>query len=150
MRESSIIVIDGNNIVNHRLIRGQTGCLQNLLLVLEYLQGEKFTPIILVSAKLKYYIDDPRSLEDLLEQGSIMETPAGSDSDLFILETAKMLDAYIFSNDLFRQYNQAYGNVIDHRIPFLIINDRIISPTLQYILSAEITKQQEKIPCLLS
>lgn len=132
MSETPMIVIDGDNVVNHGLTNvyetRQKSQLRYLLLLIDYCQAQNYEVIVLISPKLKYHIDDPGALERLIIKGLIKETPAGVDSDLFILETTRVFQTYLISNDLFRQYRDSYPVVRKRRIPFLIINERIVLP----------------------
>lgn len=79
---------------------------------------------------MKYSIDNPEQLNDFIDQGMIIETPAGVDSDIFILETTKAFRAFVVSNDLFREYRESYPDVWKRRVPFLIIRNKVIIPSL--------------------
>ncbi len=126
------IIIDGNNVLNHGLynvrLTQQKAILTNLIIIIDYWKKRGYEVISLVSAKMKYHIDNSLKFGKLVQQGVIIEVPAGTNDDLFILETAHILQALILSNDLFRQYSETYPEVCDKRVPFLIIKNRVIIP----------------------
>lgn len=97
-------VIDVNNVVftrrNGTSKRAQLQRLIKLIQVVESM-GEVY-PV--VSTELKYRIDEYKRLKSLIEQGKILEMPVNTDNDEYILELARQLDAFIISNDRFRQY----------------------------------------------
>jgi len=77
-----------------------------------------------VSAALKYRIDDQDQLTELIQKQVVWETPAGEDTDLFILELAMKLKGYIVSNDRFRQYKEIYPSIVNQRFFFLLVEDK--------------------------
>jgi hypothetical protein len=125
-----LLVIDGNNVILHTRNSVNGGTLGNLNRLIEKCSKEGYDCLPLVSAKLKYTIDNPKQLLDSINQGTIIETPAGTDSDLFILETTKLFQAFVVSNDLFREYREQYYEVLKRRVPFLIIRNKVIIPSL--------------------
>ncbi len=127
------VVIDGNNAVFHGgKDENRRGRLHNLEILIQFLKNRKYNIITLVSSNLKYRIDDIQRLNQLLNKGLITEIPAGVVADLYILETAQILNAQIVSNDLFRQYKNSFPKVRERRVPFLIIEGNVIIPS-QYI-----------------
>lgn len=111
-------VIDGNNVAFHK--RTKKPELNSLLVLIQRLQqiGSVF-PVI--SSELKYRIDDPQTLRTYISQQKILESPPHTDSDRFILELTKQLDAFLVSNDLYKQYKSLYPTVISRRLPFMLV-----------------------------
>ncbi len=116
-------VIDGNNVAFFRK-KARNAELQGLLVVIQRLQqlGSVF-PV--VSSMLKYRIDDPQSLKASISKREVLETPPNTDSDRFILELATQLDAFLVSNDQYKEYKDLYSSAIDRRLPFMLVK----SPT---------------------
>lgn len=119
-------VIDGNNVAFH--LRAKKAELNSLLVLIQRLQqiGSVF-PVI--SSELKYRVDDPQTLRAYISQQKILETPPHTDSDRFILELATQLDAFLVSNDRYKEYESLYPTVIARRLPFMLVKD----PTGQII-----------------
>jgi hypothetical protein len=127
------VVVDGNNVAyDERDAQGRPR-LRNILAMTQALKQHGYTKVIvLVSAKLKYYIDEPKRLALLLANQIIREAPAGSDDDRFIIHTARQLKGRIVSNDLFREYTEAERAWIQARqLKFRIIEGAVIFEELE-------------------
>lgn len=124
-----VLLINGNNVLKHNTLNSK-GTLENLIKVLNVCEKQRIKPIVIVSARTRYAIDDPTGYDDLVKKGIIYETLAGSDPDLYILETAQKLNVKILSNDLFRQYKKHYPKAFHRRVGFMIVHDEVIIPSL--------------------
>jgi len=122
------IVIDGDNVLRYG--NRKKVDLNLLLKVIENLTKKGLDLITLVSAKTRYYVEDSQHFEDLLTQGTIIEIPAKTENDLYILEIAKKFQARILSNDLFREYFNRYPKTVKNRLPFMILRNQLIIPSL--------------------
>ncbi len=111
-------VIDGNNVAFY--LRPKKAELGSLLVLIQRLQqvGTVFT---VVSSELKYRVDDPQTLQSHVSQQKILETPPHTDCDRFILELATQLDAYLVSNDQYKEYKSLYPTIIARRLPFMLV-----------------------------
>lgn len=111
-------VIDGNNVAFH--LRTTKAELNSLLILIQRLQdvGSVFT---VVSSELKYRVDDPPTLQSYISQQKILETPPHTDCDRFILELATQLDAFLVSNDQFKEFKSLYPTAIARRLPFMLV-----------------------------
>jgi len=130
------LVIDGNNVIlslDHR--KGYLNC---LLLLLERISSF-FEIYPVVSREIFYRIDRPRKLKERVNQNQILVTPPNVDTDLYILEIARQLDAYVLSNDQYRQYRNNYSDVIKKRIPFMVFRDH--QGVLRFILPEMYTEE---------
>jgi len=121
-------VIDGANVArecNHGSNGGRISNFYKLFEKLHSFQIENYT--ILCDRSLYYTIDDKNDYEKLIDKGQILETPGGTEADHFILKIAKEKDAFIISNDLFREFEAIYGRqwIRKKRISFKIINDTL-------------------------
>ena len=99
-------------------------------MVIDYCKERGIDLKIFVSSCLKKQIDDKPSFHHYLNKKIFVETPAGDDCDLFILETAKQFNALVLSNDLFKNYASQYPIVRKRRVSFIIFDDTIIIPQL--------------------
>ncbi|MFX0062696.1 MAG: hypothetical protein ACFFC7_11000 [Candidatus Hermodarchaeota archaeon] len=127
------VVVDGNNVAYDEKDAQGRPRLKNILTMIQALKRHGYARVIvLVSAKLKYYIDEPQRLALLLANQSIREVPAGSDDDRFIIHTARQLEGRIVSNDLFREYTEAERAWIQERqLKFRIIEGTVIFEELE-------------------
>ena len=121
--KNNLIVIDGSNVAHNG---EKLPKLSNIELVLKTVKSYTFSPIILVSAKLRHVIDDKKGLQKLILEKLVFECPAGIDDDLFILDASKRYSAPVLSNDLFKKYDCKKVT----RVPYMIINGEIFLPTL--------------------
>ena len=62
-----------------------------------------------------------------MQDKHFVQTPGGTEADPFILQFAIKKDAYIISNDLFRDHYDRFKKewILDRRITFKIIDDNI-------------------------
>jgi hypothetical protein len=111
-------VIDGNNVAFH--LRTKKPELNPLLVLIQRIQ-EVGSVFPVVSSELKFRIDDPKTLQKNISEQKIHETPPNTDSDHFILEMAAQLNAYLVSNDQFKEHRSLYSNIITRRCSFMLV-----------------------------
>jgi hypothetical protein len=119
------IVVDGANVAHEIKAKGGKAKTSNLMAMRDELTERGFTPIIIIDATLRHDIDDAPALEAMIERGHVLQAPAGTDADYFVLETAKREDAKIISNDLFRDRRDQLEDLDDRRVPFMIVNAEV-------------------------
>ncbi len=100
------IVVDGTNLAKDQNIEGEVPeakrfCIQIEQLCVEY---DIEHVEIFVSAKLKHEIDNIDIIQNLQRDGILMVTPAARDDDYFTLKHAFESDAWILSNDRYRNW----------------------------------------------
>ncbi len=103
------IVVDGSNVAwnNGDRQRGDRPLARNIELMYEYLRGKGYSRIItFCDANLRYLVKDPEKFDELLQRGIIIEVPAKTIADYFIIEEANRYDCYIVSNDHFRDWTR--------------------------------------------
>ena len=78
---------------------------------------------IICDRSLFYTIDNQEEYSELIENDSFIETPGGTEADFFILKFAKEIDAFIISNDMFKEFYKFFGKnwIKSKRITFKII-----------------------------
>ncbi len=99
-RISRELVVDGNNIAYYLAPDGKPK-VRNLILAHRSLQNTGYIPIIVVSAALKYKIDRPEVLREMIETGHVIETARGQNDDLVIIKMARDRKLSIVTNDRF-------------------------------------------------
>ena len=122
--ESRTVIIDGSNVAHSS--EGDKALLENIRLVRDKLIEEGYEPIIVADAALRHQIDDGRAFEEMVEDGTIKQAPAGTDADYFILSFARELDANVVSNDRFKDRVQAFPEVKNRVIRYMIINQEVV------------------------
>jgi hypothetical protein len=117
------VIVDGSNVAH----AGEHGArLSTLLAVRDELIDEGFDPIIVADAALRHQIDDGPGYEQLIEEGTVQQAPAGTDADYFILSFAKELGASIVSNDQFRDGGKLAAEARERRIRFMVVAGEVV------------------------
>ncbi len=125
------VVVDGSNVAFEELDDKGRPKLANVLQMRDRLKERGFDPVVFVDADLRHYIDDRKGLEALLDN-EILQAPADTEADFFILKTAELESVKIVSNDLFNKYRDEFPWVRDRRVPFMIVDGKVeLYPNLQ-------------------
>lgn len=111
-------VVDGSNVAYAN--NDEEPHIGNIISVKEALEERGIKPIVMVSASLRYKIDEKEELEKRIKNGEFIQTPAGSDNDAIIIESALEKDALIVSNDQFKDWLEANPEeaqrISEHRV----------------------------------
>lgn len=119
-----VAIVDGSNVAHST--EGGNAQLRNIRLVCEKLKAQDFKPIVVVDAALRHQIDDPAGYEKMVGGGGIRQAPAGTDADYFILSFARELDAYIVSNDRYKDRLDAFPEARERVIRFMIVRNEVV------------------------
>ena len=122
--ENKTVIVDGSNVAHSS--EGEKALLKNIRIIREKLIEEGYEPVVLADAALRHQIDDERGFEQLVEDGTIRQAPAGTDADYFILSFARELDANIVSNDRFKDRVEAFPEVKNRVIRYMIVNNEVV------------------------
>ena len=122
--ETKTVIVDGSNVAHSS--EGERPLLENILAVRDKLVEEGYEPVILADAALRHQIDEENAFEKMIESGEIKQAPAGTDADYFILAFARELEATIVSNDRFKDRVEAFPEVRDRVISYMIINGEVV------------------------
>jgi hypothetical protein len=122
--EGRVAIIDGSNVAHSS--EGARARLHNIVLVRAKLTEEGFDPVVVADAALRHQIDDESGYERMVEDGTIRQAPAGTDADYFILSFARELDAAIVSNDRFKDRMDAFPEIRERAIRYMIVNDEVV------------------------
>jgi hypothetical protein len=117
-------LVDGSNVAHSS--EGEKARLRNIELVVAKLEEEGLEPIVVADAALRHQIDETAKYEALIDGGEIRQAPAGTDADWFILSFARELDAYIVSNDRFRDRQESFPDARDRMIRYMIVEDEVV------------------------
>ncbi len=98
---SGMVIVDGSNVALHRSRKGKV---RNIKLVIKALEKKGFKVRVIVDASLRYRVDKPSELEELIKQGKVIQAPPGTPADYFILKLAEDLNAIVVSNDMYREW----------------------------------------------
>ncbi len=82
---------------------------------------------IICDRSLFYCIDDKKNYAHLLKNDNVLESPENVPADVFILQFAFDKNAFIISNDRFKNFNMLYEDnwINKHRISFRFIENKI-------------------------
>lgn len=122
--ERKVAIIDGSNVAHST--EGESAHLANIVLVREKMEEEGYEPIVVVDAALRHQVDKRREYEEMVEDGTLRQAPAGTDADYFILAFARELDAVVVSNDRFRDREKAFPEARDRVIRFMIVAGEVV------------------------
>lgn len=127
------VVIDGSNVAwGHGSKKmGDKPSAQNIRLVAESLKDKGFKEIVaIVGASLRHSIEDKQIFNELKKEGILLEAPAETDADSFIIKYTKRKNAFVVSNDAFRDWKEKDSwideNIDRLRIRFLIKGKDVI------------------------
>jgi hypothetical protein len=124
VEETKTVIVDGSNVAHSS--EGDRASLENIRVIREKLIEEGYVPVVLADAALRHQIDDEHGFEKLVEAGTIKQAPAGTDADYFILSFARELDANIVSNDRFKDRVDAFPEVKNRVIRYMIVNGEVV------------------------
>lgn len=121
-----LYVIDGSNVAFEQRNSKNRPKLSNLILLIKSLKSLGINNLKIICDRSLYYcIDDQDGLSQLKNNGLLIESPEGTESDIFILQYAFLKDGYIISNDKYRDFFSIFDQkwVENRRISFKIIDD---------------------------
>lgn len=119
-----VAIIDGSNVAYST--EGGQPRLDNIQLMVEKLEEDGYTPIVVVDAALRHSIDNESEYEKMVDSGKIKQAPAGTDADYFILAFARELEASIVSNDRFRDRSDGFPEAASRLIRYMIVNNEVV------------------------
>lgn len=121
------IVIDGSNVAWTDIDKkdGKPSA-KKILNVVNCLKERGFKNIVVIAgASLRHYVEDIEIFNQLKKEGILKEAPAKRDEDVFIIKYAIEKNAYIITNDTYRNRAEKYPNLEKMRIPFMVIDETI-------------------------
>jgi hypothetical protein len=101
------VVVDGNNVAYYLTPDGRPR-ITGIILAVNSLRNVGLRPIVVVSSALKYNIDNPEKLEELVNSKLVIEAPRGSDDDLHIIKLAEKTNSDIVTNDRFLEWQDRF------------------------------------------
>lgn len=122
MASKKLAVVDGANVAYVEQTTGGKPKVSNLVAVRKALEERGFDVIMIVDAALRYKVDDPDQLEGLLNEQAVLQAPADTEADYFVLQTADEHDGLVVSNDSFKQWRDEFPWIEERRLPLMIID----------------------------
>ena len=123
----STVVVDASNVVLHGPKPNKKGRIENLLIVLKALEDRGFKVYAVADASLRHKVDRPDILEKLIQKGKVLQAPASTPADYFILSIANEEYAAVVSNDVFKEWRELFPWVKDKYriIRYLIAGNKV-------------------------
>ena len=118
-------MVDGANVAYEE--KGDDGKprVSNIVAVRRALEEDGLEPIVVIDASLKYEVDDPARLEEMIESQDVRQVPAGTDADFFIIEIAEQHGARVVTNDRYRDYQKRHPSIAERRLPYMIVKGEV-------------------------
>ncbi|MEM2618809.1 MAG: hypothetical protein QW356_04925 [Candidatus Hadarchaeales archaeon] len=118
-------VVDGSTVLYNG---GSQPHLQNLLLLMEELErrGARFE--VYCDASIRHKVDDKKQYEKLVREGKIVQCPAGTQADKWILKRAEATGAKIITLDRYDDLAVDFPFVVEpgRRVPFMIRGNQVM------------------------
>ncbi len=126
-RRTKQILVDAANVAftNHDQ-PGDRGSVDNLIRMRRALVNLGYEPVFIADASLRHEVDHPEELDALEQSGQILQAPAGTQADYFLLALAEREHLPIVSNDVFRDRRREFPDASQRRVPFMIIDGEVI------------------------
>lgn len=126
--EDCFFVVDGANVARTGLMPNKSGKISNLELLKKKLNLFGIRNFYIICDRALFYsIDDKETYSNMIQNEEIIEAPGGSDADNYILQIAKEKDAFVISNDMFRDKYEYFGKewIKSKKITFKIIKQSL-------------------------
>ncbi len=103
----STVIVDGNNVAYHLAPNGNPR-VANLVLASRSLAKAGYRSIIVISAALIHSVDDPETLQRMIDSGQVVQAGKGTNDDLTIIRMAQRNNADVVSNDRFLDWRDRH------------------------------------------
>ncbi len=122
-----VAVVDASNVVLHGPKPQKKGRIENLLIVMKALQERGFVVYAVADASLRHKVDRPDILEKLIQKGKVLQAPAGTPADYFLLSIADNEYGLVVSNDVFKEWRELFPWVRDRYrvVRYLIAGNKV-------------------------
>lgn len=144
------LFIDGSNVAynNGSKKEGDKPSVRFIKMVIDASKKYGFSDIrVFHDANLQYIVEDSELLEKLKEEYKVEKVPGKTDADEFLIPISKKYEAFIVSNDQFRDYIEAHKKdeeyIRTHRIAFMIDEEDVIFNNFKYIENASVSTDKE-------
>ncbi len=125
---NKMIIVDLANILYQDKNENQELKVENIIKVHRAVFSMGYTPTMIADASTKHKMDDKSLYEGLIEDGIVVQSPAGTKADEYVLEVAKAEKSKFLTNDLFREYWDEFGSdwIFRNRLTCLYVNGKFI------------------------
>lgn len=106
VRKKPKLIIDGSNVAMST--KSSRGSINYLIQALDWSRKCGFKPLIIIDKSLFSYIDNREKLKELVKKGMV-KVAEGVEADMLILKQAEEENAFILTNDRFREYQEKFS-----------------------------------------
>jgi len=127
-RPYKMIIVDITNILNLDKNKEQRLRVKNIIEIQRAVYSLGYTPIMIADASMRYHMDDQDLYDELIADRIIIQSPAGTKADEYILEVAKAENSKFITNDRFKEYWSEFGVdwIIKNRVTCFFFNGKFI------------------------
>jgi hypothetical protein len=125
---NKLMIVDITNILNLDKDQNHELKFKNILKVHRAVFSLGYEPVMIADASMRYHVDDKNLYEELINNGKIIQSPAGIKADEYILEVAKSENCKFLTNDKFEEYWDEFGLdwIKKNRVTCLFFNNKFI------------------------
>ncbi|ABU81935.1 hypothetical protein Igni_0753 [Ignicoccus hospitalis KIN4/I] len=137
-----VAVVDASNVVMHGPKVGKKGRIENLLVVINALRERGFEVYAIADASLRHKVDKPEVLERLIAKGVVLQAPASTPADYFILSVADREYGIVVSNDVFKEWRTLFPWIKDK---YRLVRYMIVGKTAYFYPDVRPKKKRKKV-----
>jgi hypothetical protein len=119
-----LAVVDGSNLAWARTDAEGRPRLDNLIIVRQALTERGYQAVVVVDAALRHQVSprDASELERLIQGQDVVQAPAATDGDEWVLRIAEHNAARVISNDRYDEYSAVHPWVAERRIAAIFVD----------------------------
>jgi hypothetical protein len=125
---NKLMIVDITNILNLDKQNSQELKVQNIIKVHRAIFSLGYKPVMIADASMRHHVDDRDLYKELVNNGTVIQSPAGIKADEYILEVAKSENSKFLTNDKFEEYWDEFGLdwIKKNRVTCLFFNGKFI------------------------
>jgi len=123
-----LLLVDITNILNMDKNKNHKIKVDNIQKVGDAVTSLEHVPRMIADASMRHNVDDADLYEELVDDGIVIQSPAGIKADEYILEIAKVEKCKFLTNDKFEEYWKEFGKdwIFNNRLTCLFFNGKFI------------------------
>ena len=106
---SNFLIVDLTNILMLDKDQQANVKVENIAKVREAVLSLGYTPHMIADANMQHHTNNEEWYKQLVDQGVVEQAPAGDEADYWVLRTASDQGCKFLTNDLYRDYRNAFG-----------------------------------------
>ena len=126
--DKELLLVDITNILNMDKNKNHKIKVDNIQKVGDAVTSLGHVPKMIADASMRHNVDDRKLYDEFLEDETILQAPAGTKADEYILEIAKVEKCKFLTNDKFEEYWEEFGKdwIFNNRLTCLFFNGKFI------------------------